>query len=73
MSSMIELKRVVNESTIAGQNIVQPVCHIRGKQQVMWFKILMVYSLASIFKNNSNIISYHHSFRVSEDNPGIVF
>ena len=36
VSSMIELERVVSESTIAGQNIPQPVRDMHGKQLVVW-------------------------------------
>ena len=70
VSSMIELERVVNESTITGQNIPQPVRDIHGKQQVVWYKWST--HLLQFFQTIPNILSYH-SFRVSEDNPGIVF
>ena len=70
VSSMIELERVVNESTITGQNIPQPVRDIHGKQQVVWYKWST--HLLQFFQTIPNMFSYH-SFRVSEDNPGIVF
>ena len=69
MSSMIELERVVKESTIAGQNISQPVHDMHGKQQVVWYKWSTY--LLQFLKSIPNILSYH-SFRVSEENPGIV-
>ena len=65
VSSMIELQRVVNESTIAGQNIPQLVRDVHGRQQVVWYKWSA--HLLQFFKTIPNIHSYH-SFRVSKDN-----
>lgn len=70
ISSMIELERVVKESSVAGINIPQPVRDRHDTQEVVWYRWSA--HLLKFFKTIPNILSYH-SFRVSEKNPGTVY
>jgi len=69
VDTMIEVARVVEESTITGKNKAQLISNLQGEKEVQFYQWTAY--LQQFFKPIPNILKYH-CFRVDVTKPGVV-
>ena len=67
VDTMVDVMRVMKESSVAGKNIPNPTVDALGQRNCEWYDWSSF--LGEYFRTIPNITKYHH-FSVSKENPG---